>query len=80
MDKDLKGTGVSRPKVTTRSSAQPPDTSAGETSGQVGEDFDAEALLESGQSVQPKDKSTLYEDLHSNFSFSYCFPKAKPKL
>ena len=71
MDKDLKGTGVSRPRKSTKSSGKPPDTSAasGQIGGQTGEDFDPEALMESAQSVKPKDKSSLYEDLHSNFLF-----------
>ena len=79
-DNDLEGTGVTRHKIATRSSGQPPDTSAGEASGQIGEDFDPEELMETAQSVKPKEKSSLYEDLHSNFSFSYLFSKTKPKL
>ena len=47
MDKDLEGTGVTRPKKATRPSDKPPDTSAASGEGQTGEDFDPEELLES---------------------------------
>ena len=72
MDKYLEGTDVSR------SSGKPPDTSSASVEGQTGEDFDPEALLESAQSVKPKGKSSLYEDLHSTFSFCYFSLKQNP--
>ena len=68
-DQDLEGTGLTRPKRTTRSSTAPdkhPDTSGGEASGPPAEEsIDPEQLIDSAQSVKPKQKLSFYEDLHS---------------
>ena len=58
-DQDLEGTGLSRPKRSKTS--HPPEKSADEPSG--GKSLDTEEMMDSAQSVRPKEKSTLDEDL-----------------
>ena len=66
-NRDLEGTGLSRPKRTKTS--HPPEKSADEPSGD--KSLDTEEMMDSAQSVRPKEKSTLYEDLADQKNFFF---------
>ena len=73
-DRDLEGTGLSRPKRSKKATdepTEPPEKPSDEPPPSGDKSLDTEELMDSAQSVKPKERSTLYEDLHgqSNFFF-----------
>ena len=73
-DKDLEGTGLSRPKRGKHGPPEQPPEPPGDSS------LDTEELMESAQSVRPKQKSTLYEDLHGQNNLYFLFLNKNSKV
>ena len=72
----MEGTGLSRPKRSKKATdepTEPPEKPSDEPPPSGDKSLDTEEMMDSAQSVRPKEKSTLYEDLAGQKNLIFFF-------